>query len=108
MFTGAGIGNIEHIAQAKLVAGIVHQGNTLAVSYTHLDVYKRQVMLLETGVPVAKTTPRPPVISSISVSYTHLSSVGNSLPVSTNPHFSHFSRICVSIGMFSNSQSWLM
>ena len=42
------------------------------VSYTHLDVYKRQyrmtvynsVMELLTGVPVANTTPRPPVISS--------------------------------------------
>ena len=32
MFTGAGIGNIEHIAQAKLVAGIVHQGNTLGAT----------------------------------------------------------------------------
>ena len=34
------------------------------VSYTHLDVYKRQVILLLRGVPVAKITPRPPVISS--------------------------------------------
>ena len=32
MFTGAGIGNIKHIAQAKLVAGIVHQGNTLGAT----------------------------------------------------------------------------
>ena len=32
MFTGAGIGNIEHIAQARLVAGIVHQGNTLGAT----------------------------------------------------------------------------
>ena len=31
------------------------------------------------------------------------SSVGNNFCVSTYPHFSHFSRICVSIGMFSNS-----
>ena len=32
MFTGAGIGNIKHIAQARLVAGIVHQGNTLGAT----------------------------------------------------------------------------
>ena len=32
MFTGAGIGNIEHIAQARLVAGIVHQGNALGAT----------------------------------------------------------------------------
>ena len=32
MFTGPGVGNIEHIAQAKLVAGIVHQGNTLGAT----------------------------------------------------------------------------
>ena len=32
MFAGPGVGNIEHIAQAKLVAGIVHQGNTLGAT----------------------------------------------------------------------------
>ena len=32
MFTGPGVGNIEHIAQAGLVAGIVHQGNTLGAT----------------------------------------------------------------------------
>ena len=29
MFAGSGVGNIEHIAQAGFVAGIVHQGDTL-------------------------------------------------------------------------------
>ena len=32
VFAGAGVGNIEHIAQAGLVAGIVHQGNTLGAT----------------------------------------------------------------------------
>ena len=32
MFTGAGIGNIEHIAQPGSVAGIVHQGDTLGAT----------------------------------------------------------------------------
>ncbi|MFR8790106.1 hypothetical protein [Gallintestinimicrobium sp.] len=32
MFTGAGIGNIEHIAQPGPVAGIVHQGDTLGAT----------------------------------------------------------------------------
>ena len=32
MFTGASIGNIKHIAQAGLVAGIVHQGNALGAT----------------------------------------------------------------------------
>ena len=29
MFTGAGVGNIEHIAQPGSVAGIIHQGDPL-------------------------------------------------------------------------------
>lgn len=32
MFTGPGIGYIEHIAQAGLVVGIIHQGNTLGAT----------------------------------------------------------------------------
>ena len=32
MFTGPGVGNIEHIAQPGPVAGIVHQGNTLGAT----------------------------------------------------------------------------
>ena len=32
MFTGPGVGNIEHIAQAGPVAGIVHQGNPLGTA----------------------------------------------------------------------------
>ena len=32
VFAGAGVGNIEHIAQAGLVAGIVYQGNTLGAT----------------------------------------------------------------------------
>ena len=32
VFAGAGVGNIEHIAQAGLVAGIVHQGDTLGAT----------------------------------------------------------------------------
>ena len=32
MFTGPGVGNIEHIAQAGPVAGIVHQGDPLGAS----------------------------------------------------------------------------
>ena len=32
MFTGAGVGNIEHIAQPGPVAGIVHQGDTLGAT----------------------------------------------------------------------------
>ena len=36
------------------------------------------------------------------------SSVGNKLRVSMNPHFSHFIRICVSIGIFSTSHWWLI
>ena len=32
MFTGPGVGNIEHIAQAGPVAGIVHQGDTLGAT----------------------------------------------------------------------------
>ncbi|ERI98467.1 hypothetical protein HMPREF0262_02834 [Clostridium sp. ATCC 29733] len=32
MFTGAGIGNIEHIAQTGPVAGIVHQSNALGAT----------------------------------------------------------------------------
>ena len=32
MFTGAGVGNIEHIAQAGPVAGIVHQGDALGAA----------------------------------------------------------------------------
>ena len=32
MFTGPGVGNIEHIAQAGPVAGIVHQGDTLGTT----------------------------------------------------------------------------
>ena len=32
VFAGAGVRNIEHIAQAGLVAGIVHQGNTLGAT----------------------------------------------------------------------------
>ena len=32
MFTGAGVGNIKHIAQPGPVAGIVHQGNTLGAT----------------------------------------------------------------------------
>ena len=46
MFTGAGIGNIEHIAQAKLVAGIVHQGNTLgATAHIPAHFFIPQVVL---------------------------------------------------------------
>ena len=36
------------------------------------------------------------------------SSVGKSFLVSTKPHFSHFPSISLSIGMFANSQLWLM
>ena len=32
MFAGAGVGNIEHIAQARLVAGIVHQSDPLGTT----------------------------------------------------------------------------
>ena len=32
MFTGAGVRNVEHIAQAGLVAGIIHQGNALGAT----------------------------------------------------------------------------
>ena len=32
MFTGAGVRNIKHIAQAGLVAGIIYQGNTLGTA----------------------------------------------------------------------------
>ena len=32
VFAGAGVGNIEHIAQAGPVAGIVHQGDTLGAT----------------------------------------------------------------------------
>ena len=32
MFAGASIGNIKHISQARLVAGIVHQGDTLGAT----------------------------------------------------------------------------
>ena len=32
MFTGAGVGNIEHIAQPESVTGIVHQGDTLGAA----------------------------------------------------------------------------
>ena len=32
MFTGASIGNIKHIAQARLVAGIVHQSDSLGAA----------------------------------------------------------------------------
>ena len=32
VFAGTGVGNIEHIAQAGLVAGIVHQGNALGAT----------------------------------------------------------------------------
>ena len=46
MFTGAGIGNIEHIAQARLVAGIVHQGNTLgATAHIPAHFFIPQVIL---------------------------------------------------------------
>lgn len=36
------------------------------------------------------------------------SSVGNSFPLNTAPHFNHFLSIVLSIGIFSMSQSWLM
>ena len=46
VFTGAGIGNIEHIAQARLVAGIVHQGNTLgATAHIPAHFFIPQVVL---------------------------------------------------------------
>ena len=46
MFTGPGIGNIEHIAQARLVAGIVHQGNTLgATAHIPAHFFIPQVVL---------------------------------------------------------------
>ena len=32
MFTGAGVGNIKHIAQPGLVAGIIHQGDPLGAT----------------------------------------------------------------------------
>ena len=32
MFTGSGVGNIEHIAQTGTVPGIVHQGNALGTA----------------------------------------------------------------------------
>ena len=32
MFTGSGIGNIEHIAQAGAVPGIIHQGDALGAA----------------------------------------------------------------------------
>ena len=32
MFTGAGVGNIEHIAQTEPVAGIIHQGDALGTA----------------------------------------------------------------------------
>ena len=38
MFTGASVGNIEHIAQAGPVAGIVHQGDTLGAT-THIPAH---------------------------------------------------------------------
>ncbi len=38
MFTGAGVGNIKHIAQPGSVAGIIHQGNTLGAT-THIPAH---------------------------------------------------------------------
>ena len=38
MFTGPGVGNIEHIAQAGLVTGIIYQGNTLGAT-THIPAH---------------------------------------------------------------------
>ena len=38
MFTGASVGNIEHIAQAGLVTGIIHQGNAFGAT-THIPTH---------------------------------------------------------------------
>ena len=46
MFTGPGVGNIEHIAQPGSVAGIVHQGNTLgATAHISSHFFIPQVVL---------------------------------------------------------------
>ncbi len=46
MFTGAGVGNIEHIAQAGPVAGIVHQGDPLgAAPYIPPHFFVPQIVL---------------------------------------------------------------
>ena len=46
MFTGPGVGNIEHIAQPEPVAGIVHQGNPLgATAHIPAHFFIPQVVL---------------------------------------------------------------
>ena len=44
-FGGSSVANVERVRHvAQIITDTYAKGNSVTVSYTHLDVYKRQVM----------------------------------------------------------------